>query len=124
MSGFCEKVKLIMCTCTHIIILRSIAEWSFLHYLTWDWFVDDFDDLHQVERWLLLFPFWPLSNFIGLDICTGAADDDDSLSVSWHPLRWKLIIKSQTDGGEGFVGGGRMYSICLNLFSTYYFILH
>lgn len=87
---------------------------SSFHYLTWDWYVDDdSDDLHQLWWRILLIPLWPLSNLIDFD-------DVSVTVVSWHPFWWKLMIKSQTDGGAGLVGGGKMYSICLNLFSSYY----
>lgn len=118
MSGFCEKVKLIVYVYNNN-FLRSTTEWTFfffssLHYLTWDWYVDDdSDDLHQLWWRILLIPLWPLSNLIGFD-------DVSVTVVSWHPFWWKLMIKSQTDGGEGLVGGGKMYNICLNLFSSYY----
>lgn len=58
--------------------------------------------LHQLRRVFLSCSL--LLNFInGLESLAALWE-----SVSWHPLRWKFKIKSHTDGGDGFDGGGRM----------------
>lgn len=95
----------------------TFAFFIFIIYLTLTlcWFDEDDsgvvgergDVLPQLRRvFLLLLPSCCplLLNLINLegDSC------GDGESESWHPLRWKFNIKSQTDGGEGFVGGGRM----------------
>lgn len=116
---FCVKVKLIVGRLFLFWGQQNTTEWMdfcflHLHYLTLCGFDEDDsgfeergDILPQLRRvfLLLLSSCCPLLlNLINLegDSC------GDGVSESWHPLRWKFNIKSQTDGGEGFDGGGRM----------------
>lgn len=63
--------------------------------LTCDW--SDGDVLHQVRLDFFVSRQSNLSDFLG-----GAS--------SWQPFRWKLMMRSQTDGGLA-IGGGSMYNI-------------
>lgn len=44
---------------------------------------------------------------------------NDDASESGQPLRWKLRMRSHTDGGLAVCGGGRMYSIFSRIFAEF-----
>lgn len=62
----------------------------------------DGDVLHQVRCDFFVSRQSNFSDFFGVD---------ELQADSWHPLRWKLMMRSHTEGGLA-LGGGRMYNIC------------
>lgn len=79
--------------------MNLLRSWLLSRSLTWVW--SDGDVLHQVRCDFFTSRQSNFSDFFS---------EFDPFCVplgSWHPFRWKLMIKSQTDGGLA-VGGGRM----------------